>query len=188
LEFEVEHPMRNSTPSPLRRAFSGSALLLAGSLAIAACNTGGAATTTPTQAAGATTTPASVTPASMAPSISVGTPPPTPLSVMGFALLPKAEVPKDVKVSCEDAAGATLSCDDAVALASRINVLVTGASPVTQVLVERDAADANKVTITFWATDPEDVATGPIPFSTTIDVSGQTLSLPQAAPDAVFPS
>ena len=177
--------MRNQTPPSLRRALGGASFLLAGSVAIAACG-GAGASTAPTQAAA--TTPPATAAASAAPTFAAGTPGPTPLAVMPFALLPQAEVPKDVKVSCEDAAGATLSCDDAVALASRINVLVTGASPVTQVLVERDAADANMVTITFWATDPEDPDTGPIPFSTTLDVSGQTLSLPQPAPDAVFPS
>ena len=178
--------MRLTPPTSIRRALRGPVALFLGAAVFAACSSG-AATSAPT-GAGATTPPAT-TAATMAPTTApVITPGPTPLQLMGFFLLPKAEVPKEVKVSCEDAAGATLACDDAVALAARINVLVTGASPVTQVLVERDPADANVVTITFWATDPEDPDTGPVAFSTTIDVTGQTITMPQPAPDAVFPS
>jgi hypothetical protein len=177
--------MHNAAPSSIRRALSGSALLLAGAVALAACSQAGA-TTAPPQAAAATTPPAASMEASMAATMAPGTAAPTPLQLMSFDFLPKADVPKDVKVSCEDAAGATLSCEDAVALAARIGITTSGGAPIQQVLVERDAANANVVTLTLWANDAE---TGELTaFTTTLDVAARTLSFPAENPDAVFPA
>ena len=176
--------MRIAPPTSIRRALRGPATLLLGAAVFAACSSG-AATSAPTGAAA--TTPPATTAATMAPTAApVSTPGPTPLQLMGFFLLPQAEVPKDVKVSCEDPAGATLSCEQAVALAARIAITTSGGAPIEQVLVERDAADANVVTLTLWANDAE---TGELTaFTTTVDVAGQTITFPAENPDAVFPS
>src|SRR5215207_8006813 len=171
----------------IRRALRGPAMLLIGAVAIAACGNSAASVPPATQAGAATTPPASMA-ASAAPSAALGTPPPTPLALMPIGVLPQAEAPDDVKVSCEDTTGATLSCDDAVALAARIAITMTGGSPVDQVLVERDAANANVVTITYWAVDPETPTDPAVAFTTTVDVAAQTMSFPAQNDEAVFPS
>lgn len=177
----------------LRRALRGSSLLLATGVLVAAC--GSATSSGPASTAavgGQTSAPSAAAPSAAAPSAAAttaaGTPPPTPLALMPIGLLPQAEVPTDVQVSCEDVAGATLSCDDAVALAARIGITMTGGSPVQQVLVERDAANPNVVTLTYWAVDPETPDDPAVAFTTTVDVEGQTISFPTQNDEAVFPS
>ena len=177
--------MHNGSHSTIRRVLSGSSLVLAGSLALAACGGGAGATTVPaTQGAAATTAPATAAAASTAPSVAPGTPGPTPLALMPIGMLPQAEVPKNVKVSCEDASGATLSCDDAVSLAARMAITTSGAAPIEQVLVDR--TDPNVVKVTFWAKDAE---TGELTaYSASVDAAAQTMSFPAEDAEAVFPS
>jgi hypothetical protein len=180
--------MQVHTLSSVGRALRGPALLLVGAVAIAACGTGTASAPAGTTAGGGATIPPATKAASTAPSIAPASAGPSPLALMPVGLLPQAEVPKDVKVSCEDTTGATLSCEDAVALAARMAITMTGASPIQQVLVERDAADANVVTITFWAIDPEAPDDPAVAFSTTVDVAAQTMTFPTQNDEAVFPS
>jgi hypothetical protein len=174
---------------PIRRVQRGSLLLLAGAFVLAACGTGTAsAPAQTTQVGGVTSAPQSAAPASAAPTADARTPAPTALSLMPLGMLPNAEVPTDVEVSCEDPAGATLTCEDAVALAARIGITMTGGSPVEQVLVERDAANADIVTLTYWAVDPEAPDAGPVAFTTTIDQEAQTMTFPTQNDEAVFPA
>jgi hypothetical protein len=172
-------------PATFSRALRGPALALIGAAALAACGSGGAAPPAATGQTALTSGPS--TPAvSAAPSMVASTPAPTALQLMPIGMLPQADVPEDVDVSCEDATGAALSCEDAVALAARIGITTTGGAPIQQVLVERDAADANVVTITYWATDAE---TGEVAaFTTVMDIAAQTMSFPTENPEAVFPS
>ena len=180
--------MHHAPHSSIRRALRGSALLLATGVLVAAC--GGATATGPASTAvvgGQTSAPSAAAP-SAAPTADTRTPAPTPLALMPIGMLPQAEVPADVQVSCEDTAGAALSCEDAVELAARIGITMTGGSPVQQVLVERDAANANVVTLTYWAIDPEAPDDPAVAFTTTVDVAGGTITFPTQNDEAVFPA
>jgi hypothetical protein len=178
----------HNAPRSLRRALRGASLLIATGVLVAAC--GGATASGPASTAvvgGETDAPSAAGP-SMAPTADPRTPAPTALQLMPIGMLPQAEVPDDVQVSCEDVAGASLSCEQAVALAARIGITMTGGSPVQQVLVERDAANANVVTLTYWAIDPETPDDPAVAFTTTVDVAGGTLTFPTQNDEAVFPA
>ena len=164
-----------------RSPLAGLALLLIAGT-IAACAGAGAPTAAPTATNGAEP---SVAPTEAAPA----TPAPTDLATVGIAVLPTATVElAKVKVACDATTlgtGASMTCNDIVKLSARI-AATTSANPIKQVAVAKSTDNANGIDVTFWVQGED--TTDLTAFTSTIDPSAMTVTVPVENPDATFPA
>jgi len=129
-------------------------------------------------------------PTTAAPSeAAASTPGPTDMLVTGINVLPSASFdPKKVAVACDEAtlpSGASMSCDDVVALAVRVATTMSK-SAVTQVAVTPSPDNPSAIQITFWV--PSEEGSGLDAFTSTIDPANQTFTFPTQDTEAVFPT
>ena len=118
-----------------------------------------------------------------------GTPAPTDQLEMSIDLLPTPSFdPSKVKVACDEATqgtGASMSCDDVVALTARVASTMS-ANPVEQVSVTKPADNPDAIQVTFWVKAEE--GDGLTAFTSTIDPANQTFTFPMEDTEAVFPA
>jgi hypothetical protein len=155
-------------------------LLITGT--VAACAGAGAPASAPTATTG-------VAPSVAPTEAAAGTPVPTDLATVGIAVLPTANVDlAKVKVACDATtlgSGGAMTCNDIVKLSARI-AATTSANPIKQVVVAKSTDNANGIDVTFWvkAEDTTDLTA----FTSTIDPSAMTVTVPIENPDATFPA
>jgi hypothetical protein len=125
----------------------------------------------------------------MASAAATASPGATDLLKTGLDFLPAASLdPAKVAIACEEAtlgAGASMSCDDIVALTARI-ARTASSSPVQQISVTKPADDPTGIQVTFWVAAEE--GSGLEAFTSIIDPTNKTFTFPEPDTEAVFPT